>query len=162
MVTEISQNNTTQIVSLRGAITQHIHHIQVTFFSTKITPMQMLCDNEMADLMDIEITTSTVTGCFMFYKKCFNTWNTLYLGFPESKERGLSGSELGTLLTFSVPAPARGFRWNASSIFSTWINCPPSPRSAMNLKEKRAKVRVKLMSMFQCFRRDIEIKMLYN
>lgn len=102
----------------------------------------MLCDNEIADLMDIEITTSTVTGCFMFYKKCFNTWNTLYLGFPESKERGLSGSELGTLLTFSVPAPARGFRWNASSIFSTWINCPPSPRSAMNLKEKRAKVRV--------------------
>lgn len=52
MVTEISQNNTTQIVSLRGAITQHIHHIQVTFFSTKITPMQMLCDNEIADLMD--------------------------------------------------------------------------------------------------------------
>lgn len=72
--------------------------------------MQMLCDNEIADLMDIEITTSTVTGCFMFYKKCFNTGNTLYLGFPESKERGLSGSELGTLLTFSVPAPARGFR----------------------------------------------------
>lgn len=32
----------------------------------------------------------------------------------------------------------------------------------MNLKEKRAKVRVKLMSMFQCFRRDIEIKMLYK
>lgn len=85
-------------------------------------------------------------------------WNTLYLGFPESRDRGLSGSELGTLLTFSVAAPVRDLRWYASSIFSTWINCPPSPRSAMNLYEKSAKVRVKLMSMFQCFIRDNEIK----
>lgn len=34
--------------------------------------MQMLCDNEIADLVDIEITTSTITDSFMFYKKCLN------------------------------------------------------------------------------------------
>ena len=60
-----------------------------------------------------------------------------YLGFPDNKGRGLSGVELVTLITLSAAPPAKAFSLNASSIFSTWINWPPSPLSAMNLKTRQ-------------------------
>lgn len=108
----------------------------------------MFCDNEIVDLMDIEIIIFIVIGCFMFYKKCFNIWNILYLGFFESKERGFFGLELGIFLIFFVFVLVRGFRWNVSLIFFIWINCFFFLCFVMNLKEKRVKVRVKLMLMF--------------
>ena len=84
--------------------------------------------------------------CYIFNKNWTYKWilyqiardsKRSYLGFPDNKGRGLSGVELATLITLSVAPPAKAFSLNASSIFSTWINWPPSPLSAMNLKTRQ-------------------------
>lgn len=58
-----------------------------------------------------------------------------YLGALAATAKDFSGLMAG-LGTFSKAGVAIDFRLKASSIFSTCINWPPSPLSAMNLRHR--------------------------